>query len=406
MYWAYNNDYASLVSTGYGRFDWTDIEPREGEYNWALIDYNINLFASRGKKFAFGVMCANTSRPSYASDGGKYVTPAWVFNAGAKGRDTMTQNWETGVKSLQVIPIWSDSVFNTKLAKFVQALGNRYDGNQSIAFIDIRSYGNWGEQHLTDIGGIPLSANEVRQFHLKPYKNAFPKTRLIIPWGQTAYNPIYDWAVNNGFGIRRDGIFKFSDGSECARAYAIQPAVFEFTAGYPWLVSSGYWNSDSLIRFIEKGKPSYVQFDEKMYLDNTQLLRKLGNRIGFHFVVNRVVLPVTIRKGTSYSIETEIINKGVSPLLDEGHLALGVFDQNGKLIDIQWLSAANPAGWQPGQAIIEKHAVRFSTFPAGRYKFALGLFEHEWHANPTYRFANVSDLPGNWLSIAAVNAVE
>lgn len=102
-------NYNSVVSVGYTRFNWSDIEPQEGKYNWQLIDNAINNFAADGKKFAFGVKCAATSVNS------QYVTPKWVFDAGAKGTTKEVEFWLTGEKTIQTIPDWGDSIFLEKL---------------------------------------------------------------------------------------------------------------------------------------------------------------------------------------------------------------------------------------------------------------------------------------------------
>jgi len=137
--------YNDVINLGYLRFDWSFIEPEKGQYNWQAIDRYINEYSAIGKKFAFGVMNANVSSLE------SYVTPKWVFDSGAKFVVTQTTSWKDGSKITQYIPDWKDEIFLSNLNEFIAALGERYDGNENIAFIDIRSYGNWGEQHLFHI---------------------------------------------------------------------------------------------------------------------------------------------------------------------------------------------------------------------------------------------------------------
>ena len=83
-------------------------------------------------------MCANSSSTQY-----NYITPEWVFDAGAESYEYTSSSGFT-----QIIPVWTDEIFIEKMQNFVAALGERYNGNENIAWIDIRNYGNWGEQHL------------------------------------------------------------------------------------------------------------------------------------------------------------------------------------------------------------------------------------------------------------------
>ena len=69
----YTKDY---ISVGYTRWAWSALEPKEGQFNWKEIDDFIDQFKRYGKKTAFGVMNVSTGL-------GQYVTPKWVFDAGA-----------------------------------------------------------------------------------------------------------------------------------------------------------------------------------------------------------------------------------------------------------------------------------------------------------------------------------
>ena len=119
VYYGKTNDssYDEITSIGYYRFNWCDIEPEEGEYNWSVIDKAIESFASSGKKFAFGVKCASS-----VSTSPQYITPKWVFDAGAEGITSEVTFWQTGETSTQTIPVWTDEIFLEKLHDFIEAL--------------------------------------------------------------------------------------------------------------------------------------------------------------------------------------------------------------------------------------------------------------------------------------------
>jgi hypothetical protein len=66
-------------SVAYIRFDWADVEPQKGQYNWKFIDDVISACKPRGAALAMRVMTAN------AHSGGYYSSPKWLFDAGCKG---------------------------------------------------------------------------------------------------------------------------------------------------------------------------------------------------------------------------------------------------------------------------------------------------------------------------------
>jgi Beta-galactosidase len=67
-------------SVVYIRFNWADIEPEQGKYNWQVIDDVIAAWKPRKATVAFRVMTCN------AHSAGYYASPKWLFDSGCKGR--------------------------------------------------------------------------------------------------------------------------------------------------------------------------------------------------------------------------------------------------------------------------------------------------------------------------------
>ena len=350
-------------------------------------------------------MCANTNRSINTPDKGKYVTPKWVFNAGAKSRTINATYWETGQTIKQVIPVWTDAVFLSKLHQFVAALGARYNGNPDIAFIDIRDYGNWGEQHLYELGGVNITSNQLKALFITPYKNAFPNTQLINPWGETFYNDTYEWAVDHKIGMRSDGIFKYSNGSETTRAHQKAPSVFEYTANYEWLTSENYWNADTLLSYIEIGKPSYIQFDADMYEANKILYTTIANRVGYHFVLKSAKIPQVINNNQSFNLEVAVLNKGVTNIYENCEFVAALLDINGNVVQKRPLTNHLPANWNSDKIANEVCNLSFSGVITGNYKLVVGLFTDINKNSPDIKFANTNKTANNWFVLSDKIAV-
>ena len=135
------------ASFGYCRYDWATLEPEEGKYDWSYIDSAIESCRENGARFAFGVMSINPTSKK------EYVTPKWVYDAGAKGYESGVKNSlsDSQEKSIQYVPEFSDPIYIEKLQSFANALADRYGGSPDIEFIDIRCYGSWGENNMFDI---------------------------------------------------------------------------------------------------------------------------------------------------------------------------------------------------------------------------------------------------------------
>ena len=390
----------AYATVGYVRYDWATIEPTEGHYNWSTIDYDLNSWVVRGKQFAFGVMNADSSSDL------QYVTPKWVFTDGAASVRATTYDDLTGKKSIQYEPVWDNPVFLHKVRDFLTALAQRYDNNPHIAYIDVRSYGNWGEQHVYGISpSVALSAAGVRM-HIQMYKDAFKHTQIIAPWGTSNYNGTYDWAVNNGIGMRRDGMLVDSNGSEVARAQGKAPSVFEFYGSYQWLNDNGSWNGTKLRQEVEIGKPSYIGMGQwgndaqVMLSKEPTLIRDLANHMGYNFVLKNITLKSRLIPNKPTTISLSWSNQGVSYLYKQARVAVALLDSSNHVVQMRWLTGSNPKAWAPGRITTESANITFAGSRLKNYKLAVGLFQNTTDRNPTYRIGNQGRTANGWYVVA------
>ena len=297
-----------LAGMGVMRLDWSSVEPQEGQYNWTALERFLDSWGRLGKVCNIGVMCANTH--SRAPEG--YVTPKWVFDAGAKKIEIMLNPDQstTGTPGKKVAPVFDDPIFLAKFANFLRAFASRYDGDPRIAVLDIRSYGNWGEAHMSPFGGKDIVPEEFRK-HVQMHVDAFQKTQLCL--SRNAHlgrygplKPIFDWAVlEKHIAPRRDGICGNSDGRETALGLGIAPGVFELFDNYDGVKRRGWWDGQKdkggcgfrLEECIENGKPTWVDLGRggqsglRMLQENRELIERLTNRIGYHFHLQRAAYP-------------------------------------------------------------------------------------------------------------------
>jgi hypothetical protein len=390
----YTKDY---IGIGYNRWPWSEVEPKEGEYNWKNIDAFLAQVAKYGKKTGIAVMSVSTGL-------GQYVTPKWVFDAGAKSMEAPDPSSPTGK---QMIPeSWEDPVFLEKMHAFIAAFGKHYDGNPNVAFVDIRDYGNWGEGHIGMLGNNPklilTPPESLQNNYLLPYIKAFPHTQLIVVWGSSLYDKPYDWAVSQGAGMRRDGILSeySKDGSETLRAYGHAPGVFEYCDGYETTKKKGYWKTDSLWHYVDCGKPTYMQWDAKIYAENKEFCQKLGNRVGYHFVLQEAEVPSKIRADVPFQLKLKWLNDGVAPIYEPCHVAVALLDSNDKVIAREWLPGSAPKSWAPDQSKTESLEAKFSAVPPGVYKLAIGLFLDKKDAAPVYKLGIQGRTAKGWYVLS------
>ena len=373
-----------LISVEYVRPVWCVMEPEEGKYNWGPLDAFIRKWAEQGKATAIATI---------NFDGGmgrQYSIPKWVFDAGAEPVEALDASTPSGTITLP--KTWDDPVYLAKMKKFVTAFGAHYDGNTNLTFVDIRNYGNSGECNGDYHQVKNTSLESLRTNYFLPYVQAFRKTQLILPWngawfhGQPA-DPVYAWAVAQGVGLRRDGICSrwSKDGSECLLAYGHEPVVFEYAYGWQQTVKDGYSSPQKLLNYINAGKPSYLQFCPEFFEANKDFCLRLGNKIGYHFILEQATIPVRIKPNQPFSIVWQWLNDGIAPLYEPCQISLALLDAKDDVVARTWLTESRPQSWKPGESTKETTTAKFSTVPPGIYKLAVGLYHEPTATNPGYR---------------------
>ena len=396
----------AMVNVIYFRPPWATIEPSENTFNWSYIDNAITSARNNGVKVAFGFMNADVE--PYITPN---ATPQWVFNAGA-GYYVVGTNGGYAATNFNV-PYWSTNpVFFAKMDAFISAVGQRYDGNTNIAWIDLRNYGEWGEGHLGNIStatnghNIPsISVGELETNYIKPYLDAFPNTHVVIPWGAAMYNSAYTWAVQQGAGMRRDGIPDWNNGSDITFASGYGPGVIEYSDSYDNLVAKRLWTNAAVCADILRAKASYSQISwSSDFLNNfSNSMASIENQMGYHFVLTNVVIPQWCSSITANAITMNWVNKGVTYLYEPCAIAVALLDGGNNVIGKCWLPGVNPKGtWAPGPITVAS-TMSFNTVPAGSYQLAVGLFSSTNQVQPNFFIGNKGRTSNGWYVITNVS---
>jgi hypothetical protein len=365
------------ATVAYLRVNWCDLEPAEGRYDWDCWEPALRYWIERGKRVALGVMCAN------AHSAGPWCTPEWVRQAGAQGAFYRREGDEymAGTPIDRWEPDYGDPVFLAKLDQFLKAFGARYDGDPAVEFVDIRSYGIWGEWHTSRPASL-----EVLQRHVDLHLTAFPRTPLVVPWGLDANIPVYRYAFERGVGFRRDGVCGPPQGRE-AEMYPLvwgrAPVVFELWGHYEYLKAQGWWTQYPLEAYAVRQRAAYVTLYHERHAgpliaQEPDLVRRLGNRMGYWFVLKEASYPADMEAGGTLPLTCRWENRGVEACLRNYPVALFLTDAGGQAVfaaasDTRtWAPAAEPGTAAPVvQETLNWRLPR--TLPAGEYEVRIGL---------------------------------
>jgi hypothetical protein len=106
---------------------WSDVEPREGAFEWSDLDRRIAVWTAAGRKVALRIMWSSSG--NWPEPAAKCPTPRFVLEAGA-----VTVRSES---SKTDIPLFWDPIYRKHAARFLREVARKFDGDPNILFIDI-----------------------------------------------------------------------------------------------------------------------------------------------------------------------------------------------------------------------------------------------------------------------------
>jgi len=316
---------SEIPKDAYNRFVWKDLESTQGVYNFSKIDEEIALAKTKNQKFGFNVR----SMLGYNNGGQIFVPPylqpyGWLADSNGDGtRDTY-------------IPDWNHPYYLERAEKLVQALGEKYNNNPDIAWVEIGLYGQWGEWTIkSEIdyskapSGIVRATDSTKRKLIDIHVASFPQTQLLstafsysnmnallYAFSKSTQYPV-GWRVNClGQGDYFDQFINHpTEWDKIKDRWKIAPAVGEFcyiksgnsSTNFAYALDQvttyhistvGNGNTDPFNTFSSAEQQNFLEIDK---------------RAGYRYVINNITLPGIIHPGTQITISSQWNNVGSAP---------------------------------------------------------------------------------------------
>lgn len=421
-YGSLNNRAWDLVSYGSGYQQWNKLNPAKGVYDWTELEKLLNALAEHNMTYALRVLPYTPSfiKSDFPPQEEYDWTPPFVYEMGAK----KIQIDLRGTEYHAYAPVWDDSIYIWAAKEFAKALAEKYDGDPRIEYIDVRTFGEWGEWHTSHMLGSVMPADSVLKDMLDYYASVFKKTQLVLP--SNGFGDVYTHALDLGITKRDDGFIGIPGRPDTLlRAYnANLPTIAENIAGYRTMLTyddlipggSQKWTAERWVDAITTAHLTYYVLDQDndcgyyFYKDNKALADSMSKVIGYNFTVTRAeLLTVTAADTATGNIATNTLNitvknTGVAPCFFDVYLVAEFVDSTGAAIAQLGKTVRIPKGTFKDGASQE---FSFSgDVPVGEANLAtqpgvsvsLSLYESEdaykSGKNPTVRFDN-DGLQGN-----------
>jgi hypothetical protein len=332
----------------YIRLAWSYLEPKEGVFNWALIDDMIARWRKHGLGIAFRISCQESGTDPVEQ---QYATPRWVVEAGARGGHY--RYGEAAGPDAPWEPLFDDPVFLEKLEHFLAAFAARYDGQPWVRYVDIGSIGSWGEGH-TYSGSQQPYGFAVRKRHVDLHLEYFKKSQLVVT-DDFVYEikdvddrkKLHRYIVDKGIAYRDDSILvdwyvQVNADTDTVRSkeyftdtYRERPSVLELEH-YGSVTRNGNWRGkegSSLAKFgggksgpdMMRGAvallhATYIGYhgDARDWIsDNPALTTELLNRCGYWYFPHTVETASALTAGEKNVLTVTWENRGVAPAYND-----------------------------------------------------------------------------------------
>ncbi|MBI2299415.1 MAG: DUF4832 domain-containing protein [Armatimonadetes bacterium] len=366
-----NADISSAAA--YYRFYWRDLEPADGQLDFAMLDQLLADCHQAGQRLSFRVMCVGT-------DNRDIHCPPWLRDLGCRGFTFRYGNANHDTWC----PDWEDPLFQERHHRLLAALAARYDGHPDVDTVDMGTVGLWGEWHMSGTK-VPMPRPETALMFIDWYRELFaktPKVMLIGPLEGLKH------AVAHGCGWRADCLGDMGGFSatwnHMRDMYPHQLVKAE--AGDAWKTAPVAWETCwDMRKWVDEGWDVHAIFDYALqchgsYLNNKsapipdgaqpeidRLLRKLGYRL----VLKRAEHDDRAAAGARLTVRTAWENVGVAPPYHEFVLALRLRDAAQNMV-IQ-TTTTSIRGWLPGAHEAEFAADLPAGLKAGDYTLSLGV---------------------------------
>ena len=406
---------AQYPDTGieYERFYWSDIEPVEGQFNFALVDDAFRFAANHQPAMNVGLRFMVLDGPESGSK-----IPTWLINKGVKGV------WTPDHKTFA--PDLDDPIFLEYSTRLLKAFGKRYDRNVNLAYVDIGMVGSWGEWHNSNFPDMKPLEERYKPAQLEKYVkmhfDAFPKTPkvMLIGGGKNLAT-----AVKRGAGWRADCFGDWRNFSTTwnhmeddypPRLEAAQATYYGFNDAWKRshisLEICGYMKEWQTIQHytVEEVQRSFdwaeAQHASTINLKSSEvpaayraIVDKALTKLGYRFRLASLSHNSVVRRGRTLTLNSKWINEGVAPVYLKYDLAYRLVD------DANNVMAQGPAPddirtWLPGEHSTNYQLALPSTLARGQYFIEVAMLDGKGKAR--INLANEGKQSDGWYRVSQV----
>lgn len=324
--WYHNEAVPNLAYTdSYTRYDWKEIEPSQGHYDFSSIDAELAAAKARHGKFGFRIM------PSGVDN---IAVPDYLVALMPHGQ------WLTNTSSGQQAyePDWNDPAYLARATALLTALGQRYSNDPRLGWIDMFPYGDWGEWHtygFPDDVIAPMSLENQKKL-IDANLAAFSHKRIVM---LTDSPEALSYALERSprIGIRIDCLGTPEMGGAIVKLGAVPlvqerwktaPVIFEACTSIDFQTALSQVKTYHGAMIGDGNFASYTNYSAPQQ----QSMKQTFAASGYRFVLNTMTLPSRIPTGTDFTVTTQWSNLNVTPAYNPWNMMIRLQNSSGVVI--------------------------------------------------------------------------
>lgn len=379
--WGENYLQSDWVKFAYVPVYWSLIEPAEGVFDFAELENRccFQNWRQDGVKLILRVVADVPGEDTHMD------IPKWLYEKTGEDGDWYDNSYGRGFS-----PNYENSVFIEEHRKLIQALGERYGRDDSVAAVQLGSLGHWGEWHVNTDGGIQrFPMQSVTDEYVKHYLAAFDSSRLLLrrPYAIGAesrlglYNDSFGDSESHRIWLSwiRDGYVSDQNreslsGMSGFWKYALSGGEFATSHELSW-----YFSQEQFPETLELAKQSHSTFlgpnvpfsSEGLSETEEGNVRELLKKMGYCFGVTRCRM-----QGPAGGKDLEMTltweNTGTAPMYANWPVRLVITAKSGEMVWSKDFDAALDKLY-PGKKEWSLMLDGTGDLPEGEYSLGIGI---------------------------------